>query len=130
MLSGQRAWSELAVAGRGGRAGPPLLRVPVVGVSSDANSTLRLVESGLGVSSSRVQAVRWISAGADGSYTPLARNSVTLGRDEQAGVRLEAAGVSRHHAEFVREPRPHLYGSVLTPASDPPYRHPYVDVWK
>jgi sigma-54 dependent transcriptional regulator, acetoin dehydrogenase operon transcriptional activator AcoR len=88
---------------RCGRPGPPLLGVPVGFVSSDGNSTLRLVESGLGISPSRVQAVRWISAGAEGSFTPLAHNLVTLGRDEQAGIRLEAAGVSRHHAEFVRQ---------------------------
>jgi hypothetical protein len=44
-----------------------------------------------------------MSAGARESYTPLTRNLMTLGRDEQASVRLEAAGVSRNHAELVRQ---------------------------
>ncbi|HEY3495222.1 MAG TPA: sigma 54-interacting transcriptional regulator [Polyangiaceae bacterium] len=77
--------------------------VMFVGVSSEENSTLRLVESGQSVPASRVQAVRWISAGAEGSYTELAQNSITLGRDERSAVRLDAAGVSRHHAELARQ---------------------------
>ncbi|HEX5101219.1 MAG TPA: sigma 54-interacting transcriptional regulator, partial [Polyangiaceae bacterium] len=72
-------------------------------MSAEENSTLRLTDSGDGAPRARVQAVRWMSPGANGSYSPLARNRLTVGRDEQSDVRLVAAGVSRHHAELVRQ---------------------------
>jgi transcriptional regulator with AAA-type ATPase domain len=76
----------------------------VPGVNSEANSsTLRLEETGHTASRADVQVVRWVSAGARRLYTQLASNCISIGRDENADVCLQAAGVSRHHADFVRQ---------------------------
>jgi transcriptional regulator of acetoin/glycerol metabolism len=62
-----------------------------------------LEESGQISARPAVQAVRWVSAGAPGLYTRLGHNRITIGRDEGADVTLNAAGVSRHHADLVRQ---------------------------
>jgi MoxR-like ATPase len=41
--------------------------------------------------------------GKVGQIYPLAREIVTLGRDEKCAVRLDAEGVSRNHAQLIRE---------------------------
>ena len=38
-----------------------------------------------------------------GTIHPLSKGIVTLGRDEKCGIRLVAEGVSRNHAQVIRE---------------------------
>jgi transcriptional regulator of acetoin/glycerol metabolism len=72
-------------------------------VGSDNQSTVRLEETDRRAGGPAIQAVRWLSAGMPSLYTRLDRNRLTLGRGPEADVRLDAAGVSRLHAEIRRQ---------------------------
>jgi DNA-binding NtrC family response regulator len=48
-------------------------------------------------------AVRWLSPGDSGQVSPLEADAVSVGRDAEADVTLNASGVSRLHARFHRQ---------------------------
>jgi transcriptional regulator with GAF, ATPase, and Fis domain len=50
-----------------------------------------------------VWAVRWLSPGAPAPYTVLAKDRITLGRDDSADIILDASAVSREHALLTRQ---------------------------
>ncbi len=68
----------------------------------DENTTLSLVRTGNPNQARACLAIRWLSASSH-DCTLLTGSQLTLGRGAEADLRLESGGVSRKHAELVRQ---------------------------
>src|SRR6185369_7909774 len=66
-------------------------------------STLRLQESDDGPRRSQLTVIRWLTPGARQRYARLDRNLLSIGRGDDADIQLDAAGISRTHAELKRQ---------------------------